>query len=278
MKCVFIVFTCFKYGEDPQTYLQTLAKSCDYLKAQLEKSPDTGRLHLQGVAWCRNPSRWGQFKKTMHIEKCKDFQAAKDYCGKEETRVDGPWEFGEGPKTKNGRPTNAELIKGDLRKMVEEERIPLISLPKLMIAKNLYLLTEKKMDLEPEAEPIGVWIYGTPGSGKSYACRSKYQNLFFKQMNKWWDGYQGEDTVLIDDFEKEGKVLGHYIKIWADCYAFSGEVKGGSLTIKPKRLLVTSNYMPEEIWKQDEDAVMLAAILRRFKIVNFRGREDIINI
>ena len=67
---------------------------------------------------------------------------------------------------------------------------------------------------------------------------------------------------------------GHYktgesLKIWADKYAFEAEVKGGTITIRPEKIFVTSNFRPSEIWK--EDPQLLAAIEDRFQLVDARN-------
>ena len=47
-------------------------------------------------------------------------------------------------------------------------------------------------------------------------------------MNKWWDGYAGEEVVVLDDFDpRHAEHLSYYLKIWADHYAFNAEVKVG---------------------------------------------------
>lgn len=47
--------------------------------------------------------------------------------------------------------------------------------------------------------------------------------------DKWWDGYDGQPVVLMDDFELDSlKDLKHKMKLWADNYGQNfGQVKGG---------------------------------------------------
>lgn len=63
-------------------------------------------------------------------------------------------------------------------------------------------------------------------------------------MNKWWDGYDNEKHVLIDDFEKDGlQHLKHLMKLWADPYGrLTGEVKCGQVPLNYHHLIITSNY------------------------------------
>ena len=100
---------------------------------------------------------------------------------------------------------------------------------------------------------------------KSRRARELAPNAYIKPCSKWWDGYRGEADVIIDDFEQNFGVLGHHMKIWADRYAFMAEQKGTSVSIRPKRIIVTSNYHPRDIWSEGQ---ILSAILRRFKVTH----------
>jgi len=117
-----------------------------------------------------------------------------------------------------------------------------------------------------------LWICGLPGIGKSRWARDNLPNPYFKSMNKWWDGYQaGQSNVIIDDFDRNGVCLSHYLKIWADSYhGWLGEVKNDSVYPYIKRLVVTSNYRIRELFgpglgNPSGDEQTCLAILRRFR-------------
>lgn len=110
----------------------------------------------------------------------------------------------------------------------------------------------------------GIWIWGPPGTGKSTRARSfcSEESLFIKPQSKWWDGYASQTHILLDDLD--GNFLGHYLKIWADKYACTGEIKGGTVKLSHTTFIVTSNYSIEQLYK--DDTIMAAAIKRRFKV------------
>lgn len=80
------------------------------------------------------------------------------------------------------------------------------------------------------------WFYGPAGTGKSLKAFTDYPDAYRKNTNKWWDGYNNEDVVIIDDWEPQHKVLSWHLKIWADRYPFRAEIKGSSMLIRPKKL------------------------------------------
>jgi len=120
----------------------------------------------------------------------------------------------------------------------------------------------------PDAPDVtGFWYHGTPRSGKSATARYENPGFYDKPCNKWWDGYAGQDVVIIDDFDLNHKVLGHHVKRWLDRYSFPAEVKGTTIQIRPLKVIITSNYTPEEIWVEDPttaEAIRARCQFKRF--------------
>jgi len=118
-----------------------------------------------------------------------------------------------------------------------------------------------------EGNQPNLWIYGEAGFGKSYEARKRLGDKFYAKIaaNKWWDKYKGEPNVLIDDFDKSHAYQIANLKIWADVYAFPVEIKYGNDMIRPKIIIITSNYSIKEIWP---DPIEHNPILRRFKEIH----------
>ena len=148
--------------------------------------------------------------------------------------------------------------------MVADGRLSIRDYAKIKHSANLYKLSTANVEVIPELK--SEWHYGPTGTGKSRGVRQAYPELYVKNPNKWWDGYQGQTTVLLDDFQKEHACLGYHLKIWGDHYPFAAETKGSTLQARPDRIVVTSNYHPRDIW---DDPAILEPILRRFKLHHY---------
>lgn len=131
----------------------------------------------------------------------------------------------------------------------------------------------------PEYFPkTNYWIVGATGIGKSRWVRDRYPggvaDFFYKAQNKWWDGYNGQKVVLIDDFDLAGRCLGHHLKIWGDVYRFSAEIKGGTMIPNVESIIITSQYTPRDIWLsgnvEDRDHELVKAVMRRFPLVTVK--------
>lgn len=123
-------------------------------------------------------------------------------------------------------------------------------------------------DLKPmDGELENLWLTGRAGTGKTqYAWKEFGDDLYVKDLNKWWDGYHGQKNVLLDDWDPRQEILTQKLKIWSDRYPFRAETKGSSMMARPKRIIVTSNYSIEDCFSNEADA---EAIKRRFKTLRF---------
>jgi len=110
------------------------------------------------------------------------------------------------------------------------------------------------------------WRWGDPKSGKSEGARLENPDHYVKLVrSKWFDNYKHEPCVIIEDIDPESAKSAQFLKTLADIYPLPVEVKGGTMMIRPKRIIVTSNYHPSDIFS----GVDLEAILRRFLVLHF---------
>ncbi len=264
-------FTLNNYDEDDVILFREL--ECTYIVCGREVG-ENGTKHLQGYIYFKNARKLGGMKNIhnkCHWEVAKgNAEQNRVYCTKENNF----FECGVQPMSQKRKGEVEQerwsiawkkAKEGKLEELDADIRFRYYRTCKDIARDHM----EKADDLK---ELTNYWIWGPPGVGKSRFARKEYPNAYFKAGNKWWDGYQGEENVIIDDFELDHKCLGHYIKIWADRYSFIAEYKGGSMHVRPKSIIITSNYSIEEVFAADQ--VMVQAIKRRFKCMNVKEPID----
>ena len=258
-------FTLNNYsGYDEQVFIDV---DCKYIIFAKEYCPTTGTPHLQGYIVFEGNKRLSGMKKihaTAHWEAAKGSTAENiDYCSKSDAC---PVVRGVPPQDRKAQAKSQKDHYADVIRAAEEgtckEEYPAEFLRYNGVITRMYQPKLAALD-----EYSAYWYVGPPGSGKSRSARAEYPDLYNKLINKWWDGYNHEKVVLLDDFSKSNVMTGDALKNWADHYPFRAEVKGSSMMIRPKTIIVTSNYEIEDLWP--EDPVLVAALKRRFKTVLF---------
>lgn len=233
--------------------------------AQLECAPTTGKLHWQGVMSFVNEVRYG----TLHelwgselgwcaVPKNKD--AMITYCQKDETRV-VEFErirYGEVPEVKLSKRAKGNIRDAFTTKLAKREitlREVLIEDPTMMTNirywKSLLIETDS-----PRTEMTQiVLIYGAPKTGKSkwftYYAQSmgwRMMRLLHSKEYKWFEGYDGQELVVIDEFDPNEMSLVR-LNYLADEHEAKVETKNGSVQFKAKILGITTNMHPSLIYK-----------------------------
>lgn len=275
---------CFTSYLDAISYAND---ACNYMVIGREVCPATGRRHLQGFVSFKTKTTLKKVKEVlgdpaMHLEpKRGSCKQASDYCKKDgdfDEWGELPPEQGEAGGIKRkaqydqaavfAREGNFDAIQSDIllhcysniKKIREDELLKRVVRP-----------------LHPGVN-AGTWLQGAPGVGKSFFARFITEfngyRFYLKPLNKWWDGYEEEEVVIVEDIDHfSAKYMEHFLKIWVDEAPFLAEKKGGTTKIRPRHFIVTSNYTIEELWPND--LLLQEAIKRRFFVPRIIERSDL---
>lgn len=256
----------------PCDYQDVLIKlDARYVIAGEEVAPTTLTPHLQIAVVFHNQRYINSVIKSLpgcHIEIARDVDALINYC-KKEGRF---FEHGVAPMSKKrkaefGGEAQVKRFK-EAFEAAKDGRLD--DIPADMRTRYYRTYKEIAKDYMPDVASIShlenEWICGPAGCGKTYGVMKRFPGCYLKTANKWWDGYQGEETVLIDDLDESHKCLLHHLKIWGDHKPFLAETKGGMLKIRPKRIIVTSNVRIEEMC---DNAVHRSALERRYQVTDY---------
>nr|QXN75463.1 MAG: replication associated protein [Virus sp.] len=128
---------------------------------------------------------------------------------------------------------------------------------------------------ECRSNPVGIWISGPSGCGKSTIAQTRMGRVYIKNCSKWWDGFNKHESAVCEDVDKSWRDFLPCFKIWADRYDFTGEIKGGSVSIRLTKFIVTSNRTVQELltdlsWPRDD----WDPYIRRFREYRITSIDD----
>lgn len=240
----------------------------DYVCVGKEVGEQEGTPHLQGYVVTKKRMRLPGLKKLFpraHLEVSRGTpKQASDYCKKDGDFI----EHGVLPKSPAvlGGEGNKARYEEALTKAKEGliEEIPAdLQLRYYNTLKNI----AKDYAVRPPdaSSTTGIWIYGDSGCGKSRYARTAFPDFYLKGIHKWWDSYQGQESVIIEDVDPSHSFIGYHLKIWADRFSFQGECKGSAIMLRPQHVVVTSQYSIDQVWFDEETR---SALHRRFKCIH----------
>lgn len=262
----------YSFAEELQVR-EFIDSKCRYGIVGKEVGEDKKTPHLQGYVELRKRTRFTTVRgvdcfRRAHIEPRRGTPTqASEYCKKEGNFYEV------GHISLPGR-------RSDIHNLVEAAKDRKLTLKDLYEAHPVPMLKYhqhvQRMRLtydraETKFTPVDVQVYwGDAGTGKTRKAHELAPELFIVPVGSghtiWFDGYVGQDAILIDDFYG-GAIKYPFLLRMLDGYRFSLPVKGGFAWKSWTRVFITSNKSPEE-WYPDG---LTPALRRRItKITEFK--------
>jgi hypothetical protein len=223
---------------------------------QIERG-ESGTLHAQGYIQFHHPQSLSGVRSTIsprgHYEVRRGTHSqAKKYASKEDSRVHPPEEFGE--------ENDAQGARSDLLAIKEKLDVgtPMVEVAQehfgswvryhKSFAKYISLIAPPRTWV---TEALVFW--GPSGTGKSKrACEMAGDSSYWlpkpNSGRAFWDGYVGQEVVVIDEFY--GWLPFDFMLRLLDRYPLRVENKGSSVQFTSKRIIFTSNQCPVKWYRK----------------------------
>lgn len=281
-------FTYNNYTEDGVTRLKEwLTQSAKYACIQKEVAPTTGTPHIQGYINLKKKARMTTIQKKLGVQEIPltlinangTAEQNRAYCSKE--GGSDFWEIGNINIVGQGKRSDLNIVAEKVlgkRKLVEiaEEH------PETYIKyyKGINSLIDIVDEQPKERDMDIVLFFGDARTGKSTKARM-YAQLYGECYNLgipngglvWFDGYNGQSTLLIDEFK--GWISPTYLNQLLDKYQLKLPVKGGFVNAKFTHVFITSNFPPEEWWSDKVKWNREALYGRLTAIYEYRGTSHV---
>lgn len=243
-------FTYFLEADDrDKRHFRVLSqkKGIKYLVIGYETCPTTKRKHLQGFIHWKNAKTWSAAKRWFQMDKIHIVPAvASDldnqvYCTKEETFLEI------GSPAEQGKRSDISVAI-DIIKNTNSISAVLDEVQNYQAVRHAELYMKYKETPRPVAPIEVIWLYGSSGCGKTRKVYSDTSNNVFRPINhKWWEGYDGHKTILIDDFRPSFCSWDDLLRL-LDIYPFRVETKGGSRQVQFNKIYITTPYSPKKTY------------------------------
>lgn len=178
-----------------------------YLVYQLEAGEENHTPHFQGYIVCKQSVRFTHFHPLLeraHFEIAKGTpEQCKEYCTKEDTRLEGPWEFGTLPAAGSGSRNDLidlrEAIKGGKRGRDIYDDDCLVRAA-VRYNSGMVSMVSAYTRAEPRPDVRVTLHFGPAGTGKTHCCYDDEDTdcyLYDGNANGFWNGYTGQSKVCV---------------------------------------------------------------------------------
>lgn len=235
----------------PTDFDPNIVRYCCY---QREVSPETENKHFQGYIEFFDNKRVGQVKAVLgecHLEVRRGSRTeARQYCFKEATAIVGSQvEFGEWREDITRKRKLCDMLKTDmtLADLIDSEPHQYVMYHRGL--EKLYQLRSAKRAKLFRKVIVDVYV-GETGSGKTRRAIAHDDHYLMPASSSgklWFDGYRGEEVLIIDDFYGNIK-YGTFLRM-LDGHELQMPIKCGFVWAQWTKVIITSNVGPKH-WYQ----------------------------
>lgn len=240
---------CFTINNPPENNIPGTWSNIKYAVWQLEKG-ESLTPHLQGyVSFTNEPARKSLQKMAPGTHWTVALGTAKQntvYCTKKDTRVEGPWFKG---AMAQGKRTDMDRLKKDVLSGMSLAKLATQHFTSMVrYSKGIqYIRWLRQIHRSHDETTYGLVLYGAPGTGKSYtAAALAGPNVYVKPAGKWWDGYEQQKVVILEEFY--GFLSPHTVQRLLDHGPLNLEIKGGHVKFNSREVIFTCNDHPSTWW------------------------------
>nr|ACC78686.1 replication protein [Gossypium darwinii symptomless alphasatellite] len=250
--------------------------SVSYACWQEEESPTTRRRHLQGYLQLKTKkslsavkSLFGNLNPHLEKQRARRTDEARDYCMKEETRVSGPFEFGDYcPSGSHKRRQRESVIRSPVR--MAEENPSVFRRVKAKIAEEEFQKTAHEIQISnlkswqsrlqtlleraPDDRTI-FWVYGPDGGEGEINLCSRPVSKWDLVLYTWWVCYNvsyqyigqlGNNIVFDIPRDKKDYLQYSLIEMFKDRLIVSNKYEPlMAPLINCIHVVVMSNFLPD---------------------------------